>query len=193
MSGALTFERVSQLRPSYPSATYVHLFPCCVISKKKQRQHSSSKPALSLIFIFVVSFSVFNLPAVKSQRLSRHPALITGLVVSRLSRSPILLSLSLPRTQHRTTSDCLFSLVYLGSSLLLWSIYSVTLVYLEVVGKNLLRLYGYLHDIPSILWSTVGKTLEKEPNRSASPVKLIIESCLAEPRKSNKKHDECYF
>jgi hypothetical protein len=70
-------------------------------------------------------------------------------------------------------------------------------VYLEVVGKKFLRLYGYLHDILDIiLWSTVGKNVGKRTKQIDRSVKLIIESCLAELRKSNKKyrrHGECYF
>lgn len=93
MSVALTFERVSQLRPSYPSASCVRILPCCVISKKKQRQGSSSKSALSLIFIIVISFSVFNLPATKSQHLSRPPRTHHGpccLGIIAISNSAIL-------------------------------------------------------------------------------------------------------
>lgn len=92
---------------------------------------------------------------------------------------------------YTTTSECLVSLVYLDIVSPL-SIYSVTLVYLEVVGKNFLRLPAW-HTSLSLVNSC--EDVGKRTKQIDQSVKLIIGSCLAEPRKSNKYHHHggCYF
>jgi hypothetical protein len=141
---------------------------------------------------YLLFFVLFNFPAVKCQHPSRSPR------TDHVSRLCDLQFCYLCRFRthdtkiRQTTCSALF---ILKLSLLLLPIYSVTLVYLEVVGKNFFRCAVTCMTYWTFSGQHFGRRWKR--NQTDRPVrKLITESCLAEPRKSNKKyhrHGECYF